>query len=375
MLSITKRTDRAGSEKRMASGNAELIDKLRNSFAGRSLGAALQIDLGDHGKILIDGAEISSGGGEAATTLTTSAAVLRDICAGLTDAVQASYTGHARIKGSESTALRLSELLDPVGGPTNRIRRFSPGDSIEAIADALNSRGAVVIEDCVTRAVAEQVGCELRPHFDKFGDQYYADFEGFKTLRLSEILARSRTSAELIGDAFMLRVIDEILLPHCINYRIGSCTGIEIFPGEIAQVLHTDAGIYPIHIQGMELQVSAMWALSDFTMDNGATHVLPGSHHGPPRSAVTNASHAIQVPMATGSVLLYLGSVLHGGGANNTDLPRMGLVNTYALGWLRQEENHYLAIPREVANSYPERIRELMGYRSHGPILGTYPGS
>jgi putative sterol carrier protein len=357
------------------SGNAEFVEKLRTSFAGRSLGAALQIDLGEHGKILIDGPDISAGDGEAATTLTTSAAVFSDICAGLTDAVQASYSGDARITGSESTALRLSELLDPVDGPSNRVRRFSRNDDIETIADSLNSRGAVVIEDCVSRTLAEQVALELRPHFDEFGDQYYADFEGYKTLRLSEILARSRTSAELIGEAFMLSVIDKILLPHCINYRIGSCTGIEIFPGETAQVLHTDAGIYPIHLQGMELQVSAMWALSDFTEENGATHVLPGSHHGPPLSAVTNSAHAIQVPMATGSVLLYLGSVLHGGGANNTDLPRMGVVNTYALGWLRQEENHYLAIPREIADSYPEHVRKLMGYQSHGPILGTYPGS
>ena len=122
----------------------------------------------------------------------------------------------------------------------------------------------------------------------------------------------------------------------------------------------------------MELQVSAMWALSDFTIENGATHVLPGSHRGPPRSATTNVAHTVQATMAKGSLLLYLGSVLHGGGANNSDLPRMGLVNTYALGWLRQEENHYLAIPRAIADSYPEHIRRLMGYQPHGPILGTW---
>ena len=74
-------------------------------------------------------------------------------------------------------------------------------------------------------------------------------------------------------------------------------------------------------------------------------------------------------------VLLYLGSTLHGGGANRSNAPRAALVNTYALGWLRQEENHYLAIPRDIADSYPERIRQLMGYQSYGPILGTYPGS
>ncbi len=85
--------------------------------------------------------------------------------------------------------------------------------------------------------------------------------------------------------------------------------------------------------------------------------------------------HTVQAPMSKGSLLLYLGSVLHGGGSNQSDKPRMGLINTYSLGWLRQEENHYLAIPREIADSYPERIRQLMGYQSHGPILGSYPGT
>ena len=170
-------------------------------------------------------------------------------------------------------------------------------------------------------------------------------------------------------------MVDAILLPHCINYRIGSCTGIEILPGETAQPLHRDDGIYPISIQGMELQVSAMWALDDFTRENGATHVVPGFHQGPSRSVTERAVHSVQAPMPKGSLLLYLGSVLHGGGANTTDAPRMGLINTYSLGWLRQEENHYLAIPREVADSYPESIRKLMGYEPHGPILGSYPGT
>lgn len=73
--------------------------------------------------------------------------------------------------------------------------------------------------------------------------------------------------------------------------------------------------------------------------------------------------------------MAYLGSVLHGGGANQSDKPGMGLINTYSLGWLRQEENHYLAIPREIADSVPERIRQLMGYQSRGPMLGSYPGT
>jgi ectoine hydroxylase-related dioxygenase (phytanoyl-CoA dioxygenase family) len=78
--------------------------------------------------------------------------------------------------------------------------------------------------------------------------------------------------------------------------------------------------------------------------------------------------------MSKGSVLFYLGSLVHGGGANRSELPRCGLINTYSLGWLRQEENHYLTIPREVADGFPESVRRLMGYQSHGPYLGVYPG-
>jgi ectoine hydroxylase-related dioxygenase (phytanoyl-CoA dioxygenase family) len=76
--------------------------------------------------------------------------------------------------------------------------------------------------------------------------------------------------------------------------------------------------------------------------------------------------------MPKGSLLVYLGSVWHGGGANRSNRARMGLVNTYSLGWLRQEENHYLTIPREIADSYPEPVRRLMGYQAHG-LVGWYP--
>ncbi|MYF11840.1 MAG: phytanoyl-CoA dioxygenase family protein [Gammaproteobacteria bacterium] len=353
----------------------ELVELLKQSLAEQGLSAPLKFDLGREGAVWINDSEVCRQDRPADTVLTTTLDVFAAICAGRTDPVQAYYRGHLQLSGSQNHAMQLSLLLDAAhGGETRRIERFSRQDDGRDVAEALNAAGAAIVENCVSEALADQVAQQLRPHFDAVGDAYYADFEGYRTLRLSEILARSRAAAELIGDGFTLGVVDQILLPHCINYRIGSCTGIEILPGESAQVLHRDDGIYPLSIQGMELQVSAMWALNDFTVENGATHVLPGSHHGPPRSVSTRAEHTVQAVMAKGSLLLYLGSVLHGGGANNSDAPRMGLINTYSLGWLRQEENHYLAIPREVADSYPERIRQLMGYEPHGPILGTYPG-
>jgi ectoine hydroxylase-related dioxygenase (phytanoyl-CoA dioxygenase family) len=244
----------------------------------------------------------------------------------------------------------------------------------EAILAAIRRDGAVILSELISRELADAVAGELRPGFDQDGTKSQNDFNGYKTLRISSILARSRQSAELIAHPRILEVADAVLLPHCINYRIGSCTGIEIWPGEGPQRLHRDDGIYPIRITGLEWQISANWALNDFTIENGGTRVVPGSHLWKERNTPLE-EETVQTVMPKGSVLIYLGSVWHGGGANRTNRARMGLVNTYSLGWLRQEENHYLSIPPEIAAGYPEQVRRLMGYQGHGRMLGWWPGN
>ncbi len=251
------------------------------------------------------------------------------------------------------------------------VQTFEPGDDFDAVIKSFRNTGAVVIDRLIPDDLCDAVSAELRAFFDKDGRRSESDFNGYSTLRISGILAKSRRSAELIGHPYVMKVADEILLPHCINYQIGSCTGIEIQPGEDAQRLHRDDGIYPIRVPGTEWQVSVMWALDEFTIENGATHVVPGSHRRrepwPP-----TAAESVQAPMRRGSALFYMGSTWHGGGANRSNRARMGLVNTYSLGWLRPEENHYLMVPREVADRYPEKVRRLMGYQSHGRFLGWY---
>lgn len=245
-------------------------------------------------------------------------------------------------------------------------------DTKEAVA-ALRRDGAVIIRDQVDAKLADTVRGELREPFDTHGTEDQNPFNGYKTLRLSAILAISRTSAELVAHPRVMEVADAILLPYCMNYRIGSLTAIEIHPGEDEQLLHSDDLIYPIRIPGMETQISAMWALDDFTLENGATRAALGSHQRmEPYPHVPE--EIVQAVMPKGSVLFYLGSTLHGGGANRSNRPRAGLINTYALGWLRQEENQYLSVPRDVAESYPEQIQRLMGYQTHGRLLGAYPG-
>ncbi len=239
-------------------------------------------------------------------------------------------------------------------------------------AAALRRDGAIVVTAQTDTSVVESVASDLRGYLDAEGSYSESDFNGYNTLRVSAILDKSRTSAQLIGDPAMMKVVDEILLPFCDNYRIGSTTGIEILPGEVAQVLHRDDSIYPMTFLGVEWQLSIMWALSDFTIENGSTQVVPGSHrwHSDHRAG---PDEILQMEMPAGSALVYLGSTLHGGGENRSNQPRMGLVNTYSLGWLRQEVNQYLTIPRQVAESYPDHIQRLLGYQIHGEFLGKYP--
>jgi hypothetical protein len=250
---------------------------------------------------------------------------------------------------------------------------FAPDADRRVMADALRAEGAFIVPALAPADVCLQVKADLRAVFDRHGRRSESDFNGYKTLRISSILRNSRTSADLIGHDLVIAMADAILRPHCQSYRIGSTTGIEILPGEGDQRLHRDDAIYPMRFPGVEWQIDVMWALDDFTVENGATRVIPRSHAlGAPFQI--DPATAVQAVMPRGSALFYLGSVWHGGGANRSNASRMGLINTYALGWLRQEVNQYLSIPREVAMSYPRRIQQLIGYQKHGRILGFFPG-
>ncbi len=240
------------------------------------------------------------------------------------------------------------------------------------IADALLEDGAVIVHPEPDLDLIDQVTRELSGPFAEQGARFQNDFNGHHTLRLSAILALSQASAGLIAHDLVLAVCDLVLKRHCETYRIGSSTAIQILPGEKVQELHRDDDLYPIRIEGVEFQLSAMWALDDFTLENGATLVVPGSQDMRPIDAVQPGDIERAV-MPKGSVLFYLGSAIHGGGANMSNAPRSGLITTYSLGWLRQEENHYLAIPHKIAAHYPDHVRRLMGYQSHGPYLGVYP--
>jgi len=241
------------------------------------------------------------------------------------------------------------------------------------VISALRNSGGAIIRNTISGELADKVLAELRPHFDEQGRSSVSDFNGFSTLRLSRILAYSRSAAELIGHKRVMDVSDAILLNQCVSYQLGSTTGIEIHPGETAQELHRDDEIYPLSMPGIDVQISALWALNDFTAENGATHVAidPRKKLEPFTISDENVAQAV---MPKGSVLFYLGQTWHGGGANKSKAPRAALINTYSLGWLKPEVNYTLMHPKDLIHSFDQPIPRLLGYQGHGSHIGQYPG-
>jgi ectoine hydroxylase-related dioxygenase (phytanoyl-CoA dioxygenase family) len=196
-------------------------------------------------------------------------------------------------------------------------------------------------------------------------------FEGLATQRVYALFAKTRTFDRAAIHPLLLEVLDEVLG----HYQLSAPVGIRIGPGEQAQVLHRDDAVYPLPQPCPPVVVNTMWPLDEFTEDNGATRFIPGSHRWEPGRRPRTGDRVLGATMSPGSVMFYLGSLWHGGGANRTSRPRLGVILEYASAWLRPQENHCLAVPRGVVRQLPERLQELLGYNIYPPFLGYVDGS
>ena len=195
-------------------------------------------------------------------------------------------------------------------------------------------------------------------------------FEGFATQRIYALFAKTRVFDALATDPLLLGVLDQVLGHYQLSAPVGICIG----PGEKAQILHRDDAIYPVPEPHPPLVVNTMWPLDEFTADNGATRFIPGSHRWEPGRQPGPDDPVETAVMSPGSALFYLGSLWHGGGANSTARPRLGVILEYAAGWLRPQENHCLAVPRDIVRELPERLQELLGYNIYPPFVGYVDG-
>ncbi len=196
------------------------------------------------------------------------------------------------------------------------------------------------------------------------------DFEGFATRRVYALFAKTRTFDETAVDPFVLGALDA-LLGH---YQLSAPVGIQIGPGETAQVLHRDQSVYPLPSPNPPVVVNSMWPLDDFTEENGATRLIPGSHLWEMERRPGPDDKVVVAEMPAGSMLLYLGNLVHGGGENKTDRTRLGVILEYVVSWLRPQENHCLAVPRAVVSQLSPHLQELLGYNIHPPFLGYVDG-
>ena len=205
--------------------------------------------------------------------------------------------------------------------------------------------------------LTEELEIELGPN----------DFEGYRTRRIYNLLARGRIWQQVPVAPRLLAVVEGVLDSGCL---VSSLSSIDIGPGEDAQMLHADDQLIAIDRPHRAIICNSMWALSDFTEENGATRLVPGSHqwdHAPP---LNQPHESIAAEMPVGSVLVWNGSLWHGGGANRSGERRIGIAMNYCAGFIRQQENQQLGIPRDVARGFSERLRELVGYGVYNSLIG-----
>jgi ectoine hydroxylase-related dioxygenase (phytanoyl-CoA dioxygenase family) len=257
------------------------------------------------------------------------------------------------------------------------IKQVKAGTDIKVVNGILEEDGCIVITHVLDDLKLQKLKNELDPHLGNTPD-CAGEFYGYKTKRLSGLVAKSSVCREMVLEPNILEIMDEFLLRNCSDYQLNLTQAIQIGPGEPQQIMHPDDPMFPFQLPGNEKMINCMWAVDDFSLENGATHVVPGSHKwerkGLLPERVPLPEEITQGVMPAGSVLIYFASLLHSGGANRTEKSRTGIVMSYCLGWLRQSENHYLSIPIETAKTYPERLQKLLGYFVHKPNLGQVHG-
>ena len=259
------------------------------------------------------------------------------------------------------------------------IPQFSADTSASDITEALGEVGCVVVTDVMDTELRQSIKGELAPHMagariieDDDPEQFYPGH----TRRVSALVARSPSVTDrLIAHPLSQRVCDTHLLPNSEHgYQLHVSAALEVGPGAREQVLHREEGSFTFFpLPRPNIIVASMWAVSDFRADNGATLLVPGSHKWP-EDRTARPDEILNAEMPAGSVLFWMGGLLHGAGANTSQDWRYGVILTYSLGWVRQEENQYMDVPRERLAELSPEIRRIVGFDMYS-ALGFYDPS
>jgi ectoine hydroxylase-related dioxygenase (phytanoyl-CoA dioxygenase family) len=227
--------------------------------------------------------------------------------------------------------------------------------------------GFTIVENAIEPALIDQLNDALsRLERELDAKPAMNGFEGHRTVRIYNLLARGEVFAQIPTHGSVLPIVEGVLDPGCL---ISSLSSIAIDPGEVAQPIHADDMVIPLDKPHRSIVCNSMWALTDFTGANGATRLVPGSHlrENPQYGA---AYETVPAEMPRGSVLIWDGSLWHGGGANKTGRRRTGVAMNYCAGFIRQQENQQLGLPAELVKRFPPRLQELVGYGVYQGLIG-----
>ncbi len=253
-----------------------------------------------------------------------------------------------------------------------KIPRLPADAAPSETALALEEAGCLVITDLLTADARRSVRVELDPLMAKarvIDKDDPTQFYPGRTRRTSGLVTHSESVGRLVLNEHSTSLCDHFLTPNSeFGYQLHVTAALEVGPGARTQVLHREHDSYTFFPHPRpNMIVASMWAITDFRADNGATLLVPGSHQWPEQREASN-DEIIAAEMPAGSVLYWLGGTLHGAGANVANDWRYGIILTYSLGWLRQEENQYLDVPPDVAERLSPELRDMIGYKMHGAL-------
>jgi Phytanoyl-CoA dioxygenase (PhyH) len=277
-----------------------------------------------------------------------------------------------RCGGIEVIQHHIEKLEDLAIDLAARHRSLKPGQNrsspeIDRDFESLMREGYVIIENLLSEEQLEHIRSECMPLLEKRGRN---NFEGLKTQRVYDVFSKTRAIDRLADHPRILGLIDKVLMP---NYLLSQAQIINILPDEDPQLLHMDDGNYPIPRPRPPLGTATVWAIDDFTQTNGATAIIPGSHHwGEERHGANGET--IPAVMSAGSVVVYLASTWHGGGKNQSSSSRLGVTCQYCQPYLRQQENFPLELSPELVRGLSPELQSLVGYSILPPFFGMVDG-
>ena len=239
---------------------------------------------------------------------------------------------------------------------------------VEAHVEEIARDGYTILEGVIEPGFVDALNSDL-VRLEQLYEVEPSDnsFEGSRTVRIYNLLAFGELYEAIPVHEHVLPVVERVLDPGCL---ISSLSSIAILPDETAQPIHADDQLIPLPKPHVPTVCNTMWALTDFTEANGATRVIPGSHLADCSPDYGAPYESVAAEMAKGSVLVWHGSLWHGGGANATSERRVGIAMNYCAGWIRQQENQQLGIPREIAARFSPRLRQLCGYGIYSGLMG-----